>query len=91
MRLTRESRFMSRGTGAWSGPRSCARCATTATTICVLRTHAEFDLTEQAAVREFLARDRPQVVIIAAARVGGIQAKQPPALFIRDNLRSKTM
>jgi GDP-L-fucose synthase len=53
----------------------------------LLRTHEQLDLTEQAAVREFFERERPQAVILAAARVGGIQANNTrPALFIRDNL-----
>lgn len=51
------------------------------------RTHQELDLTEQSAVREFLCEERPQVVIMAAARVGGIHANNTrPAEFIRDNL-----
>jgi GDP-L-fucose synthase len=53
----------------------------------LLRTHRELDLTEQAAVREFFERERPEAVIMAAARVGGIHANNTrPALFIRDNL-----
>jgi GDP-L-fucose synthase len=53
----------------------------------LLRTHKELDLTEQAAVREFFERERPQAVVMAAARVGGIQANNTrPAEFIRDNL-----
>ncbi|MGB6355398.1 MAG: GDP-L-fucose synthase [Steroidobacteraceae bacterium] len=53
----------------------------------VLRTHHELDLTNQAAVREFFEAERPEVVIMAAARVGGIHANNSqPALFIRDNL-----
>ncbi len=53
----------------------------------LLRTHAELDLTEQAAVRTFFGQERPAVVILAAARVGGINANNThPALFIRDNL-----
>jgi GDP-L-fucose synthase len=53
----------------------------------VLRTHAELDLTDQAAVRAFFDRERPAAVILAAARVGGIQANNTrPALFMRDNL-----
>jgi len=53
----------------------------------LLRTHRELDLTEQAAVREFFDRERPEAVIMAAARVGGIQANNTrPAEFIRDNL-----
>lgn len=53
----------------------------------VFRTHHELDLTDQLAVREFFAAERPEAVIMAAARVGGIQANNSqPALFIRDNL-----
>jgi GDP-L-fucose synthase len=53
----------------------------------VTRTHREVDLTEQAAVRGFFEQERPQAVIMAAARVGGIHANNSrPAEFIRDNL-----
>jgi GDP-L-fucose synthase len=53
----------------------------------LLRTHAELDLGEQAAVREFFAAERPDAVVMAAARVGGINANNShPALFLRDNL-----
>jgi GDP-L-fucose synthase len=53
----------------------------------IVRTHAELDLTEQAAVRSFFDRERPDVVVMAAARVGGIQANNTrPGEFIRDNL-----
>jgi GDP-L-fucose synthase len=52
-----------------------------------VRTHRELDLTDQAAVRGFFERERPQAVIMAAARVGGIHANDSrPAEFIRDNL-----
>ncbi len=53
----------------------------------IVRTHRELDLTEQREVREFFEAERPQVVIMAAARVGGIFANTAkPAAFIRDNL-----
>jgi GDP-L-fucose synthase len=53
----------------------------------LLRTHRELDLTNQAAVDEFFQKERPQAVVMAAARVGGIQANNVrPAEFIRDNL-----
>ena len=53
----------------------------------LLRTRAELDLTEQAAVRDFFSAQRPEAVILAAARVGGIHANSTrPALFIRDNI-----
>lgn len=51
------------------------------------RTHAEMDLTDQAAVREFFATEKPDQVYLAAARVGGILANNTyPAEFIYDNL-----
>jgi GDP-L-fucose synthase len=53
----------------------------------LLRTHSELDLTCQADVRRFFETERPEAVIMAAARVGGIQANSSrPATFIRDNL-----
>lgn len=53
----------------------------------VTATHAELDLTDQAAVRAFFARQLIDVVILAAARVGGIHANNSyPADFILDNL-----
>jgi len=53
----------------------------------MLKTHSELDLTCQEDVRRFFASERPEVVILAAARVGGIQANSSrPAAFIRDNL-----
>lgn len=53
----------------------------------VARTHAELDLTEQAAVRDFLQQEKPEYVFLAAARVGGIHANNTyPAEFIFSNL-----
>jgi GDP-L-fucose synthase len=53
----------------------------------VVRTREELDLTEQTAVREFFASERPDVVVVASARVGGIHANNTyPADFISDNL-----
>jgi GDP-L-fucose synthase len=53
----------------------------------LLRTRSELDLTDQAGVRDFFARERPEYVFLAAAKVGGIHANNTyPAEFIRDNL-----
>lgn len=53
----------------------------------VTRTHSELDLTDQTAVRVFMQSERPDVVILAAARVGGILANNSyPADFIYENL-----
>ena len=53
----------------------------------VTRSHAELDLTDQAAVRAFFAEQRPDEVYLAAAKVGGIHANDTyPAEFIYANL-----
>ncbi len=53
----------------------------------ITRTHAELDLTEQASVRDFLSSTCPDVVILAAAKVGGIHANNTyPAEFIYLNM-----
>jgi len=53
----------------------------------VLRSHAEMDLTHQAAVMNFFAAEQPDQVYLAAARVGGIHANNTyPAEFIYSNL-----
>jgi GDP-L-fucose synthase len=55
------------------------------------RTHAELDLTNQAAVEAFFAAEKPDYVFLAAAKVGGILANNSyPAEFIRDNLAIQT-
>ncbi len=57
----------------------------------LLRTHAELDLTNQAATAAFFAQQKPDYVFLAAARVGGIVANNSfPAEFIRDNLAIQT-
>jgi len=53
----------------------------------ITRTHAELDLTDQAAVRTFFASEKPDGVVLAAAKVGGIHANNTyPADFIYENL-----
>jgi len=52
------------------------------------RTHAELDLLDTGAVQSFYAREKPEYVFIAAAKVGGILAnQQQPAEFIYENLQ----
>lgn len=53
----------------------------------LLRSHAELDLTNQAAVSAFFQSEKPDYVILAAAKVGGIYANNTyPADFIYQNL-----
>lgn len=57
----------------------------------LIRTHAELDLTDQAAVEAFFAQEKPDYVFLAAAKVGGILANNSyPAEFIRNNLTIQT-
>ena len=51
------------------------------------RSHAELELTDHAAVSGFFERERPDHVVLAAARVGGIVANETyPAEFLHENL-----
>lgn len=53
----------------------------------VTRTHKELDLTNQQAVYDFFDIEKPDIVILAAAKVGGINANNSkPAEFIYENL-----
>lgn len=53
----------------------------------IYRTHQELDLTNQQAVNDFFAQEKPEYVFLAAAKVGGILANNTyPAEFIYDNL-----
>lgn len=52
------------------------------------RTHKELELTNQAAVIRFFEEERPDVVVLAAAKVGGINANNTkPAEFAWDNMQ----
>ena len=54
----------------------------------IYRTHKELDLTSQQAVRDFFAQQRPDVVVLAAAKVGGINANNTaPADFAYENMQ----
>ncbi|KAF9621926.1 hypothetical protein IFM89_029146 [Coptis chinensis] len=57
----------------------------------LLRTHSELDLTRQAQVEKFFSTHKPNYVILAAAKVGGIHANNTyPAEFISINLQIQT-
>ncbi len=54
----------------------------------LVRTHAELDLTDREAVDRFFAKERPDFVFLAAAKVGGIKANfDKPVEFMVDNMR----
>jgi GDP-L-fucose synthase len=53
----------------------------------ILRTSSELDLTNQASVQDFFTKEKPEYVILAAAKVGGIHANNTyPADFIYKNM-----
>jgi len=57
----------------------------------ILRDRSDLDLTNQSQVEAFFDEERPEVVFLAAAKVGGIHANSAyPAEFIRDNLAIQT-
>lgn len=58
----------------------------------LLRTHAELDLTNQAAIESFFSAEKPEYVVLAAARVGGLfENAAKPADFIGQNLLIQTL
>lgn len=57
----------------------------------LLRARHELDLAERSSVRHFFEQERPEYVVLAAAKVGGIAANDTyPADFIRENLEIQT-
>jgi len=57
----------------------------------ITRTHEELDLTDQDSVNKFFVQEKPEYVIIAAAKVGGIKANTDfPADFLYENLMIQT-
>lgn len=75
------------GHGGMAGSAIARKLAQRSDVEIVTRSHAELDLTDQAAVCDFMAGERPDVVILAAAKVGGIHANNAyPAQFIYENL-----
>ena len=68
------------------GSAICRALATAGYRNVITRTHAELDLLDSRAVREFYAAEKPDVAIIAAARVGGIGANSAAnARFLYEN------
>jgi GDP-L-fucose synthase len=54
----------------------------------LMRDHSQLDLANQSAVAKFFAEERPTMVIVAAARVGGIKANDDfPVEFLLENLQ----
>lgn len=89
--LRTDSRIYVAGHRGLAGSALLRRLAARGHAAPIVRSHAELDLTDQAAVRGFFAEERPELVFLAAARVGGILANSTyPAEFIRQNLAIQT-
>ena len=89
--MQKHSRIFVAGHRGLVGSAICRVLAGQGFTNLVLRTHAELDLTDRNATLEFFERERPEYVILAAAKVGGILANDTyPADFIRENLAIET-
>jgi GDP-L-fucose synthase len=57
----------------------------------ITRTHAELELEDAAATRQFFEQERPEIVFLAAAKVGGIHANNTyPVDFLMSNLLIET-
>jgi len=91
MTLHQDSRIFVAGHRGLVGSAILRRLAAEGCTNLVFRTHAQLDLTDQAAVRAFFEREGIEYVFLAAAKVGGILANaRQGGDFIRDNLLIQT-
>jgi len=85
--VERDSRIYVAGHRGLVGSAVLRALLTAGCTNLLTRTHAELDLTDQAAVRAFFETERPRVVFMAAAKVGGIHWNNTyRAEFIYNNL-----
>jgi len=89
--MTPHSRIYVAGHRGLVGAAICRALDQAGFTNILTKTHAQLDLTNQAAVQSFFADEQPDYVFLAAAKVGGIHANDSfPADFIRDNLLIQT-
>ncbi len=88
MELTRDARIYVAGHRGLVGSAIWRELQRRGVTQLIGRTHAELDLLDAEAVKKFYAAEKPEHVIIAAAKVGGIYANdKQPAEFIYQNLQ----
>jgi GDP-L-fucose synthase len=91
MSIARTDRIYVAGHRGLAGSALVRRLRTAGFENLILRTHADLELTDPVAVRRFFEAERPQHVLLAAAKVGGILANDTlPAEFIRENLAIQT-
>src|ERR1700755_1985400 len=89
--MQKDSRIFVAGHRGLVGSAICRVLRQQGYTNLLVRTHAELDLTDRKATRDFFEHERPEYVVLAAAKVGGILANATyPADFIRENLEIQT-
>lgn len=87
MNLARDARIFVAGHRGLVGSAIWRNLQESGFTRLLARTHAELDLMDPAAVRDFYRAERPEYVLIAAAKVGGIMANSTqPVDFLYNNL-----
>ena len=85
--MNKESRIFVAGHKGLAGSAICRRLRAAGYQNLVLRSRAELDLKDRVAVESFFTREKPEYVILAAAKVGGILANATyPADFLFENL-----
>ena len=89
--MTPETRIYVAGHRGLAGSALVRRLRARGYTNILTRSHADLELTDSHAVASFFQAERPDVVFLAAAKVGGILANSSyPAEFIQDNLIIQT-
>lgn len=89
--MSRDARIYVAGHRGLAGSAIVRRLEREGASRMILRSRAELDLRDQAAVDRFFSDERPELVFLAAAKVGGILANDSyPADFLRDNLLIQT-
>lgn len=85
--MDRQSRIYVAGHRGLVGSAICRRLRADGYSNLILRSREELNLFDRASVDAFFAREKPEYVFLAAAKVGGILANSTyPAEFLRDNL-----
>lgn len=88
---TRDSRIFVAGHRGMAGSAIVRRLQAAGYQRVLVRSRTELDLTQQEAVLKFMRAERPDYVVIAAAKVGGIRANHTyPGAFLYENLAIET-
>ena len=89
--MQKESKIFVAGHRGMVGSALVRRLTQAGYTNLVVRTSHELDLRDQAAVAKFFSLEKPDYVLLAAAKVGGINANNTyPVDFLRDNIQLQT-